>query len=138
MTYVHEYSPVDTGVRAALLSASPSTNPLHCGEANCIVFEFDHVNAGAALVITADVQVRRANETNWRAAQTATAIGGVDILADKSMSRETTAAEVVALAARWTYVLKDIDADYIRLANITAAGAAAGDTITVRCRVRRG
>ena len=74
-----------------------------------------------------NLETRREGDTNWESMVTRSILAGVETLSDRSLSR------TVAGADLWTYTTS-IKADHFRLGSVTAGGAAATDTLTVRVR----
>ena len=128
------WSARETGVNAALLSATNDSNRIPINGANFIELDFSHANTSGALTITMAILTQRLTQE----------IGGTLSTSKKEVTRaiaagvETLSARtlefVVAGADAWSYKT-DIDGDILIIEDITAAGAAATDLLSMQARV---
>jgi hypothetical protein len=125
-----DWSPVQTGINLSALSASPDSNAIPIDGCNQMVLDLDHVNTSGALTITALFQVRRHGDTLWRSMVTKSVAGGVETLSVRQISWAVTGTARIS----YPFSFEGVDANEFRLATITAVGAAATDTITIRMR----
>lgn len=134
-----EITPSDLGVSGVLLSATTNSNWIECRGASQLTLEVDITNAtGAALPVVWYLDTQRFGESATTARRTLVGISAAPVgtVVTTSLYREQLSYTTPAAAD--TYRLRysiPIDFQAFRLTGITAAGAGAGDLISVHARI---
>ena len=117
------------GLDAISLSASTTqSTPVPVNSAVAVIWHFRHTNVTGALTITCSLQYRRFGETTWSTVDAAFVAGGVWTLDGDSLSKAVTG------TTGWSWSPPPMGDEW-QLADITAAGAAAGDLLDISCEV---
>jgi hypothetical protein len=132
-----DWSGRETGVNVAALNASNNSNWIPVNGGTTLELNFTHANTTGALTITMALQLRELGYLPGESVGGTMTTKSRQIAAGTETLNNRTISNTVAGAENWKYTCL-VEGGQLRVSAITAAGAAATDTITMTARVIHG